>query len=918
MRFVFLWLGLFTSAMSFGQKNGTFITGSYRDTPFKSFQDDVQRQTGLQFYYAPKVIDSLRITLEADHLEIRQALDQIFSGTDFRFAADDQKHVFIVKGKELQAQLPDNFTGERDNSNQSGNRAIKYYTGEARTAEVLLAEATQYDIGKKTNPIGQGPATVAGHVKYASSGEPIAGASVYIESPFTGVATDQFGYFALTIPKGKHEVIIKSLGFKNTKRKITLYGDGKIDIEMLEDVTSLKELVVEAEKDKNVSSLQMGVDKLDIKTMKKVPTALGELDIFKVMLTLPGVQTVGEASTGLNVRGGATDQNLILLNDAVVFNPAHLFGFFSAFNPDLVKNAELYKSTIPVQYGGRLSSVLDVNTREGNKKKITGSGGIGPVTGRLILEGPIIKDKTSFLIGGRSTYSNWLLREIPNDLVKNSKASFYDLNAVITHEINENNSLYATGYYSKDRFTLNSDTAYQYSNRAATLKWKHIFTNKLYNVLTGSYSGYDYQVTSDANPVNAFTLSYALKQFSVKTDFSYFPNPRHSLDFGASAIRYGIKPGSYVPNGSASSVERDVLPQETGIESAFYAGDQFEISHRLSVYVGLRYSLFTYLGPHDKYIYTEGQSKNPEGIIDTVSYGKGPIVTYHGPEYRLSVKYMLSGSASLKLSVNRSRQYIQMLSNTTAISPTDVWKLSDSYIRPQVGDQISLGLYKNLRSNTIETSIEGYYKRMENILDYKGGAKIILNRAIESDVIHTQGKAYGVEFMVKKLSGKINGWISYTYSRSLLRTKSQFESETVNNGKYYASNYDKPHAVNVISNYKFSHRVSTSLNMTYSTGRPITLPIGKYYSEGSYRVLYGPRNGSRIPDYFRIDLAFNLEGNHKIKKLTHSSWTIGVYNLTGRKNAYSIFFDSKNGVTRGYKLSIFGAPIPTVTWNFRF
>lgn len=918
MRVVFVWLGLFACTLGFGQKPGIFITGSYKDVPFISFQTEVQRQTGLKFFYAPQTLDSVRVTLEADHLEIHQALDQIFAASDLRFAIDDQKHVFLVKGKEIQSNLPDEFKDEQETSSPRGSQAIKYYSGEPRTAEVLLAEASQFDIGKRTNPIGQGVATVAGHVTYASSGEPIAGASVYIESPFTGVATDQFGYFALTVPKGKHELVVKSIGFKNTRRKITVYGDGKLDIEMLEDVTSLKELVVEAEKDKNISSLQMGVDKLDIKTMKKVPTALGELDIFKVMLTLPGVQTVGEASTGLNVRGGATDQNLILFNDAVVFNPAHLFGFFSAFNPDLVKNAELYKSTIPAQYGGRLSSVLDVNTREGNKKKITGSGGIGPVTGRLLLEGPILKDKSSFLIGGRSTYSNWLLREIPNDLVSNSKASFYDLNAVLTHEVNENNSIYGTGYYSSDRFTLNSDTAYQYSNKAATLKWKHIFTNKLYSVLTGSFSGYDYRVTSDANPINAFNLSYALKQFSVKSDFSYFPNSKHSLDFGASAIRYAIRPGSYMPNGSTSVVERDVLPQENGIETAIYAGDQWEISHRLSIYVGMRYSLYSYLGPHDKFIYADGQSKNSEGIIDTVSYAKGPIATYHGPEYRLSLKYMLSGSASLKLSVNRSRQYIQVLSNTTAISPTDVWKLSDSYIRPQVGDQVSLGLYKNLRSNTIETSVEGYYKRMENILDYKGGAKLILNRAIESDVITAEGRAYGVEFMVKKLSGKVNGWISYTYSRSLLRTKGDYESETVNNGRFYASNYDKPHAVNVISNYKFSHRVSTSMNMTYSTGRPITLPIGKYYSEGSYRVLYGPRNGSRIPDYFRIDLAFNLEGNHRIKKLSHSSWTVGVYNLTGRNNAYSVFFDSRNGVTRGYKLSIFGAPIPTVTWNFRF
>lgn len=917
MRYLSVLLLAFICSQLQAQNNPIF-SGSYQNSSFEIFRADVERQTGLRFFYIPASLDSFRVNLEANQLEIRQALEQVFTGSDFRFAIDDQKHVFIIKGKEIQSSLAEGFPGETEVNYQKGD-VIKYYSGEAHAAEVLLAEGKQFEIGKRTNPIGTGNATFAGHVKYASSGEAVAGASVYIEDLQTGIATDQFGYFALTIPKGKHDIIVKGIGLKNTRRKIILYGDGKLDIEMLEDIVSLKELVVEAGKDRNVSGLQMGIDKLDIKTMKKIPSALGELDIFKAMLTLPGVQTVGEASTGLNVRGGATDQNLILLNDAVIFNPAHLFGFFSAFNPDLVKDAELYKSTMPAQYGGRISSVLEVNTKEGNKKKFTGSGGISPITGRLILESPIIKDKSSFLIGGRSTYSNWLLSKIPNDLVKNSRASFYDFNAIVNHEIDENNTIYLTGYLSSDRFTLNSDTTFRYRNTAATAKWKHIFTNKLYNVLTGSYSAYKYEVASTANPVNAFDLSYKLNQVTVKTDFNFFPSPKHSIDFGASSILYSVNPGSYVPNGSSSAVERDVLPSQHGIESALYAGDQFEITPKLSVYLGLRYSLYSFLGPHDKYVYASGQAMNPESIIDTVSYPQGKaIATYHGPEYRFSAKYLLTESSSIKLSLNRSRQYIQMLSNTTSISPTDVWKLSDSYIRPQIGDQISLGLYKNLRSNTIETSVEGYYKRMTNTIDYKGGAKIILNRTIESDVVQAEGSAYGVEFLIKKLSGKLNGWISYTYSRSILRTLGQFESEIVNDGKYYPAHYDKPHAINVISNYKFSHRVSSSFNVTYSTGRPITLPIGKYYSDGSYRVLYGLRNGARIPDYFRIDVSFNIEGNHKIKKLSHSSWTVGVYNLTGRKNAYSVFFDSKNGVTKGYQLSIFGAPIPTVTWNFRF
>jgi hypothetical protein len=628
---------------------------------------------------------------------------------------------------------------------------------------------------------------------------------------------------------------------------------------------------------------------------------------------------VGEATTGLNVRGGATNQNLILFNDATIYNPSHLFGFFSAFNPDVIKNVELYKSGIPAEFGGRLSSVLDVRAREGNKKKFTGSGGVGPLTGRLTLEGPIGGEKTSFLIGARSTYSDWLLHQIPNTSISNSQAAFYDVNASINHEVNAKNSLYFTGYYSQDHFTLNSDTLYTYKNKNATARWKHIFSNKLYGVLTAAYSGYEYSVSSERNPLTAFALKYAINQLQTKADFSYYPARQHSLNFGVSSIRYNLSPGSYLPQGSKSLVVPDNLQNEQALESAAYVSDNFEVSPKLSLYAGLRYSYFNYLGPRQMYTYATGQTKNVNSILDTISYASGKsIANYGGPEYRLSVKYLVSDNASLKFSYNRMRQYLQMLSNTAAISPTDTWKLSDPNIKPQIGDQVALGYYKNLRSNTIEFSVEGYYKVMQNSLDYKGGAQLIMNHHIETDVVSAQGKAYGVEILVKKMAGKVNGWVSYTYSRSLLQTRSQYLAETINNGHYYPSNYDKPHAVNLIGNYKFSHRFSTSLNVTYSTGRPITLPIAKYELDGSMRLYYSERNQYRIPDYFRVDFAMNIEGNHRIRKLAHSSWTLGIYNLLGRKNPYSIFFESQGGVIKGYQLSIFGQPIPTVTYNFKF
>jgi hypothetical protein len=908
-------------SMTFAQnESDSLINANFTGKKLSEVFQELAQKSPYKFYYRPADVDSTTVNATISGKTVPQILEQLLQNTDLHYAIDATKHIYVSKGRIIQASLPLNFFNTDAKDDGTYNKALAdYLENEKKEKSKLLAENKLYEIGTKTNPIGTGNAILVGHIRSTETGEPVIGASVYIEKPLIGTTTDQFGYYTLTIPKGRHELIIKSVGLKTSRRQIVLYAEGKLDIELQEDVTSLKEVIISADRDKNISGMQMGLEKLDIKTMKKIPVALGEVDVMKVMLTLPGVQSVGEGANGINVRGGATNQNLILFNDAVVYNPSHLFGFFSAFNPDIIKSVELYKSSIPAEYGGRLSSVMDVTSHEGNKKKIKGAGGIGPVTSRLTLEGPIFSSKTSFLIGARSTYSDWLLKKIPSDALRKSQASFYDVNASISHEINDNNNLYATGYYSSDHFKLNSDTLYNYINKNATLKWKHVFSNKLYAVLTGTYSGYDYKVESDKNPFTAYQLSYSINQTNVKADFSYFPIPKHSVNFGLSSIKYSLSPGKYVPKGTQSTVMPDVLNNEQGIESALYVSDNFDVSPALSLYFGLRYSLYNCLGPGTVSKYAPDLPKTTDNVIDVVSYKSGKnIATYQGPEYRFSAKYLVSDNSSLKFSYNRTRQYIQMLSNTTAISPTDVWKLSDYNIKPQIGDQISLGFYKNLRSSTIETSVEGYYKMMQNTLDYKGGAVLIMNHHIETDVLNASGKAYGIEFMVKRLTGKLNGWVTYTYSRSFLKTKSSFASETVNNGKYYPSNYDKPHAFNFIGNYRFSHRFSISMNVTYSTGRPMTKPIAMYKLEGTERVLYGARNGDRIPDYFRTDFSFNIEGNHKIKKLAHSSWTIGVYNLTGRRNAYSVFFTTKDGVIQGYKLSVFGSPIPTITYNFRF
>jgi hypothetical protein len=640
--------------------------------------------------------------------------------------------------------------------------------------------------------------------------------------------------------------------------------------------------------------------------------------VIKVVLTLPGVKTVGEASSGFNVRGGSTDQNLILFNDATIYNPSHFFGMFSAFNAELIKDLELYKSSIPAKFGGRLSSVLDITTKEGNKKEITGSAGLGLVTSRFNLEGPITKDKTSFTLGGRATYANWLLNLLPNEY-NNSRASFYDVNLNVSHRVNNSNDLYFTGYRSDDRFSLNSDTTYNYNNQNVSVKWKHVFSSKLNGFFTGGYDQYKYKIYSDANKVNAYDMLFDINQANAKADFTYLLNAKHNFDFGASSIHYKLHPGSYTPRGSASMVAPDIVPEEQALESAAYVSDRFNVTNKFSIQAGLRYSLYNYLGPGDVAVYADGLPRTEGNRIETKSYGKGKFIKqYGGPEYRLSLRYAFTPSFSIKTGYNSLRQYIHMLSNTTSVAPTDIWKLSDPNIRPQQGDQVSFGLYKNLKSNTIETSVEVYYKRLKDYLDYKPGAELVLNHHVETEVVNTKGKAYGLEVMIKKPGGKVNGWIAYTYSRVLLKMDDPTTGIVVNRGEYYPANYDKPHDATMIGNFRVNHRFSISANATYSTGRPITLPIARYYYMGSQRVVYSDRNAYRIPDYFRADFSLNIQGNHKVHQRFHNSWTVGVYNATGRRNAFSVYYVSENGQVNGYKMSIFGSAIPFINYNIRF
>lgn len=918
MKACLIFLALFCSTFyTYAQLGTELISVDYFNADIRQVTDDLKTKTGYQFFYQPMQLDSFRVTLAISQKSMVSVLKNMFVNTPYHFVITADREVILTKDQLIDVKLAQSFVVNRLLTPVTDTIQI-FESKNSDAPPDAASENRLYEIGYRTNQIKTGTAELSGFVRNLKNGQPLTGISIIATGTQKGVATDEHGYYRIALNTGRHTLLIKGIGMIDTKRLITLYSSGKLNISLRDRSTVLKEVTITADKLANVRSLEMGVNKIDIKSIKQIPTVFGEADVLRVVLTLPGVQTVGEATTGFNVRGGSADQNLILLNNATIYNPSHFFGFFSAFNPDIVKDIELYKSTIPERFGGRLSSVLDVTDREGNKKVLKGSAGIGLLTSRFNIEGPIIKNKTSFIFGVRTTYSDWLLKLLPQNY-KNSSASFYDLNFDISHNVNKNNTLYLTTYLSHDNFKLNSDTAYSYSNRNANIKWRHDFSNRLYGTFVTGLDDYRYDVSSSENPINAYRLKFSIGQTNLKADFNYYLTHKNTFNFGVSSIYYRLNPGDYEPYNDKSLVVPNTVAAEQALESAMYFGDKMDITPELSINTGIRYSLYNYLGAQIIDNYASNLPKSASTVTDSTVYGNNKVInTYHGPEIRISARYSFGNYTSVKASYNTLRQYIHLLSNTTAISPTDTYKLSDPNIKPQFGQQLSFGLYHNTKANAVETSIEIYYKKLQDYLDYKSGATLLLNQHIERDVVSTQGKAYGAEFLIRKNSGSLNGWVSYTYSRTFLRQDDPQGGPLINNGNYYPANYDKPHSLNFTGNYRFSQRFSVSMNVLYSTGRPITYPVTEYYYGGAVRVLYSDRNAFRIPDYFRSDFAMNIDGNHKIHQRFHNSFTIGVYNLTGRANAYSTFFAQQGGIISGYQLSIFAVPIPFVNYNIRF
>lgn len=923
MKFIVSIVLLFCLQFSFAQKNEEQkITIQFNNISKLALFDKIESETPYQFYYLKEWLDTIPVSGKFVNADLATILDSVLINTVLNFHVTKDLKVIITKNILIHTTIASVFTKKEKNATIVISKPVKtqkpiLYTDTGSFLKKKQKVNKLVRIGKETKNVTNRKVTLTGYVYNTTTKEPISDLVLTIKNK--NVVTDSLGFYKFTLNPGIYSIRTKALGIENNTQKVVLYNNGNLDFNLEDSSEILDEVVIVAEKDKNIREVVTGITEFKIEEIKNIPLVLGERDILKVAASLPGIKTAGEGSLGYSVRGGKTDQNLILLDDAVIYNPSHFFGIFSAVNPFTTGKVKIYKGSAPAEYGGRLSSVFDIKTKNGDFDKLKAEVSIGPVTGNITVETPIKEGKSSLIIGARGTYSNWILKALDDTSLDNSSASFYDIITKYKHKIDDKNELDITAYYSYDDYKITSDSLHSYSNSLFSAKWSHTFNDKNNGSLLLANSQYKFDINYEGGGNSDFDLGYKLNETHLKLKMDYAYNEKHKFNYGLSSKLYVINPGTKTPKGNASIVNPIRVQQEKSLESALFLNDNFKVNEKILLSFGLRYSLYASLGKGERKIYESDVPKSEATIIETRNYGNNEVIkTYSGLEFRASARYKIDPSFSLKASYNSTYQYIQSLSNNTTASPTDTWRLSSLNIKPQESTQITVGTYKNFDNDMYQFSVEGYYKNSKNILDYKIGADLLINQSVETEVLQGVGKAYGVEFLIKKTSGKLNGWLGYTYSKSLTKFNGAFSEERINNGDYFPSNIDKPHDISLVSNYKMTKRFSWSFNFAYQTGRPITYPIGKYTYNGNQYVFYSDHNKFRIPDYYRLDIGLNIEGNHRIKKFAHSFWNISIYNVLGRNNPYSVFFVTKEGKVNAYKSTIFSVPVPTITYNFKF
>lgn len=907
-----IWL-IFASIEVYSQTKKISIT--FENSSIKECINKIENQENYNFFYDESWFNSTNnvvINKTFSNNSLDEILGTVFSETNLNFYIKNNS-VFLTEN----VAIFDDFEILEKKNDSSKNNNIEKISilqkdilqDKNSTQKVILGKENLRNNAEKLN--------LKGKLINKSTNAPID--NITLEYGKNITYSDFEGNFSIDLNKGKNIIKINSLNYETTTLEVIIYSNATHTFFLNEKINYLNEVVLTKNLNDNINSSTTGKVTYTSEEVKNIPMVLGERDIIKVATTMPGFKSTGEGSSGLNVRGGRTDQNLFLLDKATIYNPTHLFGLFSSINPYIVSNVNIYKSGIPSEYGGRLSSIFDIHSKSKIDDKINGEGSIGPVTGNLMVKLPVIKNKSDIMIAGRSSYSDWILKSLDNEDLKNSKASFYDIYIKYSHKINDKNRIDASAYLSNDTFNISKDSLYNHKNSFASLRWLKEINEKTNLNVFFTHSNYTFNLGYNGINNNSFDYSFTIKQNELGGKISKKINSKFNISYGINSKLYDLNPGELNPKGIFNILQPVNIQKEKGLESAIYFSSIYDFNEDLTLNAGLRISNYLALGKRNSNIYNSNFPRSEGSLLETKYYANNDVIkSYYGIEPRLSLRFKLNQNLALKGSYDRTYQYIHLLSSNTTQSPLDTWKTSDNNIKPQSADQYALGFYNNIFDSKIELSLEGYYKKINNILDYKTGANLFLNNTVETELLSGTGKAYGIEFLVKKQTGKLNGFVGYTYSRTFVKINSEFKQEQINNNEYYPANFDKPHDFSMILNYKFTQRYSFSMNFNYQTGRPITYPVGKYAFSNSEYVLYSDRNAFRIPDYYRLDIGVNIEGNHKRKKLAHSFWNFSIYNLLGRNNPYSIYFVTDNGKIKAYKTSIFSIPIPTLTYNFKF
>jgi outer membrane cobalamin receptor len=763
---------------------------------------------------------------------------------------------------------------------------------------------------------------LSGTLTDAETGQPLAGVALSFKPTLAGTITDENGKFSIRLGRGRHEVTFSLVGYGRRSQVVLLNGDQVLAVSLSPRTEQLDEVVVTGKTvDHNVRDVEMGNLRLNLIQLKKIPIVFGEPDIIKTLTMQPGVSTVGEGAGGFNVRGGRTDQNLVLLDQAPVFNTSHLLGFFSNVNPDAVQEVSLYKGNVSALYGGRLASVLDMRTKSGNPEKWRYTGGISPISLRATAEGPAFKkalgERLTVLGSGRLAYPNWIMGLFPEPTNQN-RAAFYDVNGKARLKVGKRHQVSLSGYRSFDNFKFPEDTLYAWQNNLATLQWNTTFSPKLSMAVYGIYSHYNFEVEG-LRQFLTFRTRSAVRHRQAKADFFYNLTDKHRLEFGGGATWYGLRPGTRTPVGAESSVNDFALPPEQGRELAAYVNGEFNFTDQVSLQAGVRYVQYAQLGPGPQLQFAPGVPRTPLSITDTLAFGVGqPLATYGGLEPRLGLRVGLGPRTSLKMGYNRMRQYLHLISNTTAITPVDFWKVSNAYVPPQMADQWAVGLFRNFADNLWETSIEGYYKSLHNLVEYKNGAVLLLNPLLDAELLRARGRSYGVEVSLRKTRGKLSGQLAYTYSRALVAVETDFPGEQINGGAYFPANFDMPHNLSLSQVLQLGKGWTFNTNFVFISGRPATYPDGLYRLNDLVITEFSRRNEDRLPNYHRLDISLVKDTRRSPDQARYLVWNISFYNLYGRRNAYSVFFTQSGVQARSFRLAVFGTVIPSVTCNVHF